>query len=150
MSWTPDQWKEYQRTGKKPDQETDVKKQKYGNKRTEVDEPSSTRINLKPMSVNDAWKGRRFKSDNYKEYEAIVLRMLPEIDLPKPPYAIHFKFGFSSTASDWDNCIKPTQDVIAKRYNFNDKHIRKGIVETEIVKKGKEYFEFKIENLKSC
>lgn len=38
MSWTPDQWKEYQRSGKKPDQETDVKKQKYGNKRTEIDE----------------------------------------------------------------------------------------------------------------
>lgn len=149
MILTPDQFKEYQRTGKLPGVNPVAKKQKYGDSK-ELIQSSGTRVNVKPMSVNDAWKGRRFKSDNYKEYEAIVLRMLPEIELPRPPYIIHFKFGFSSTASDWDNCIKPTQDVIAKKYKFNDKHIRKGIVETEIVKKGNEYFEFKIENLKSC
>lgn len=35
--WTTEQFKEYQKSGKKPDTETDVNKQKYGNKRTEVD-----------------------------------------------------------------------------------------------------------------
>ena len=107
-----------------------------------------TRLNLKPLSVNCAFQGKRFKTNAYKVFEKTALRMLPTIQLPQPPYLIYLEFGFSSIASDWDNCIKTTQDVLSKKYNFNDKHIRKGIVETEIVKKGCEYFEFKIENLK--
>lgn len=110
---------------------------------------SPIRISLKPLSVNDAYKGRRFKTDEKKifDYQASIL--LPEkIFLPKPPFKIYFKFGFSSAASDWDNCIKPTQDAIAKKYGFNDKLIRAGSVETEIVLKGMEYFEFCISTLK--
>lgn len=107
-----------------------------------------TRIELKPLSVNEAWKGRRFKTEDYKKYERNLLLMLPKkLEIPEPPFLITFKFGFSSSASDWDNCIKTTQDVLAKKYKFNDKLIRKGIVETEIVPKGKEYLEFKIETL---
>lgn len=124
------------------------KKSKYNNVKVELCQTGNTRIKIKPLSVNDAWQGRRFKTDKYKNYESVLLRMLPTIQLPQPPYLIYLKFGFSSSASDWDNCIKTTQDVLSKKYNFNDKHIRKGIVETEIVKKGCEYFEFKIENLK--
>ena len=67
--------------------------------------------------------------------------------LPLPPYFIHFVFGFSSVSSDWDNCIKTTQDCIAEKYNFNDKLIRRGLVDIEIVPKGKEFFTFKIEHL---
>ena len=73
--------------------------------------------------------------------------MLPgEYKMPPPPYQIYFKFGFSSKLSDWDNPIKSCQDAIAKKYKFNDKLIRRGVVETEIVPRGKEYFEFKIEH----
>ena len=107
-----------------------------------------TRINIKPLSVNEAWQGRRFKTDKYKSYENTVLWLLPKIKLPKPPYEIHLKFGFSSKASDWDNPIKPTQDILSKKYGFDDKHIRKGVVETELVKRGEEYFEFKIKTYK--
>lgn len=108
-----------------------------------------TRIELKALSVNEAWRGRRFKTDAYKKYEQNLTLMLPKnIVIPEPPFVINLKFGFSSAASDWDNCIKTTQDILAKKYKFNDKLIRKGIVETEIVPKGKEYLEFKIETLK--
>ena len=104
-----------------------------------------TKIAIKPLSVNSAWQGRRFKSDDYKYWTIKVLTLLPATyNLPKPPYEIRFTFGFSSSASDWDNCIKTAQDVIAKKYNFNDKLIRKGVVETEIVPKGKEFFSFSI------
>lgn len=107
------------------------------------------RIELKPLSVNEAWKGRRFKTDAYKKYEQNLSSMLPiKTIIPAPPFLITLKFGFSSASSDWDNCIKTTQDVLAKKYKFNDRLIRKGIVETEIVPKGKEYLEFKIETLK--
>jgi len=105
------------------------------------------RVEIKPMSVNDAWKGRRFRTDEYRQYQRDLLWLLPKIKLPPPPYELHFKFGFSSSASDWDNPIKPTQDILSKKYGFNDKLIRKAIVETEMVPKGKEYIEFEIKTL---
>jgi len=103
-----------------------------------------THIDIKPLSVNEAWKGKRFKTDSYKVYENSVLWLLPKITIPEPPFVIHFKFGFSSTLSDWDNPVKPFQDILSKKYKFNDKLIRRAIVETEIVEKGKEYIEFEI------
>ena len=102
------------------------------------------RINIKPISVNDVWKGKRYKTDLYKSYESVLLYKLPKITLPDPPFEIYFKFGFSSSASDWDNPIKPIQDILSKKYGFNDKLIEKGVVETEKVKKGQEYFEFEL------
>lgn len=103
-----------------------------------------TRVFIKPLSVNECWKGRRFKSKAYSVYEKQVLLTLKPIKLPPAPYELKLKFGFSSKASDWDNCIKPLQDCLAKKYKFNDKLIRRGVVETEIVAKGKEFFEFEI------
>lgn len=107
------------------------------------------RINIKPISVNCAFKGRRFKTDIYERYEAKLLWLLPKISLPPPPYELYFKFGFSSKLSDWDNPIKPTQDILSKKYGFNDKLIRRAVVETEIVPKGKEYIEFEFKTLEN-
>jgi len=107
------------------------------------------RLNEKPLSVNDAWKGKRYKTDEYKLYQTKLLWLLPKkIDIPDPPFEIYFKFGFSSTLSDWDNPVKPLQDILSKKYGFNDKLIRRGIVDTEIVPIGKEYFEFELKTLK--
>lgn len=105
------------------------------------------RVNIKPLSVNRAWKGERCKTDEYRTYQNTLLWLLPKTTIPPPPYELHFKFGFSSTLSDWDNPVKPTQDIISKKYGFNDKLIRKAIVETEIVPKGKEFIEFEIKTL---
>ncbi len=109
------------------------------------------KINIKPMSVNEAFKGRRFHTDKHRIWYNNLLLLLPkrkDIDFPiEPPYQIYLKFGFSSKSSDWDNPIKQVQDCLADRYNFNDKLIKRGIVETEIVPKGKEYFEFEISHL---
>ena len=102
------------------------------------------RVNVKPLSVNEAWKGRRYKTDKYLAYETELFYKLPKITLPKPPYEVYFRFGFSSMSSDWDNPVKPTQDVLSKKYGFNDKLIKRAVVETEKVKRGDEYFEFEI------
>tara|TARA_R110000782_G_C14607120_1_gene391722 strand:+ start:230 stop:580 length:351 start_codon:yes stop_codon:yes gene_type:complete len=107
-----------------------------------------TEIKIKPMSVNLAWMGKRFKTPAYKKYEKIVLLMLPKnIEIPEPPFVLTLEFGFSSAASDWDNPIKPFQDILSKKYDFNDKLIKKGIVSVENVKKGEEYIKFKIETM---
>lgn len=106
------------------------------------------KIHTKPLSINEAYIGRKFATIKLKWYKETLNNLLPSnYQLPNPPYFITFKFGFSSPNSDWDNCIKTTQDAIATKYNFNDKLIRRGLVDIEIVPKGKEYFTFKIETL---
>lgn len=105
------------------------------------------RINLKPVSVNECFTGRRFKTDLYKRYIDSIGFMAPKIKMPEPPFQIHLKFGFSNEASDFDNCVKTTIDSLAKKYGFNDKLIRRAIIDIEIVPVKKEYFEFEITTL---
>lgn len=104
-------------------------------------------VNMKPMSVNGAWQGRRFKSDEYKAYTDSCMSILPNIELPLPPYRINFTFGVSNPASDWDNPVKPIQDILQSRYKFNDKDIYEAFVKKVIVPKRMEYFEFEILHL---
>ncbi len=101
-------------------------------------------ISEKPLSVNEAWKGKRFKTDKYKNYEYKLLYLLPQIVLPPPPFEIYLVFGFSNIASDFDNPTKLLIDIMQKKYNFNDKHIYRAVIEKKIVKRGQEYFGFKI------
>ena len=100
---------------------------------------------IKPLSVNKCWQGKRFKTKEYKVYETELLYTLPNLTLPKPPYSVYFEFGFSNKASDWDNPVKPLQDILQKKYGFNDKDIYKAAVVKKIVKKSEEYFKFEIE-----
>lgn len=106
-------------------------------------------VNIKPLSVNEAWQGKRFKSPAYKKYETAVLFMLPKIKLPDPPYRISFVFGMSNIMSDWDNPIKPIQDILQKKYDFNDRHVMEANVVKKKVPKGQEYFSFLIETIVS-
>ena len=74
--------------------------------------------------------------------------MLPKINIPEPPFTVYYEFGFSSIASDLDNPVKPLQDVLQKRYEFDDKHIHEMLVRRVKVKKGEEYLRFQIKSLK--
>lgn len=106
-------------------------------------------VEIKAMSVNQCWQGRRYKTKKYSQYEKDLLDILPSrILIPtKGPMKLYIRFGHSNPAFDWDNGIKPFQDVLQKRYGFNDKRIYLAIVEKEIVPKGKEYIYFKISRL---
>lgn len=105
------------------------------------------KLKIKPLSVNNAWRGRRFKTKDYKEYEKEIIYQLPTIKLPDPPYQIIFEFGLSNKASDWDNPVKPLQDILQKKYKFDDKLIYEGIVRKIIVPKGQEYFSAEINHI---
>ena len=105
------------------------------------------RINMKPMSVNRAWQGRRFKSDEYEAYQAEMLCRLPAGKLPDPPYRVSYEFGFSRKDSDIDNPVKPTQDILQKKYRFDDKEIYEAHLKKTIVKKGCEFVRVKIEHI---
>lgn len=107
-----------------------------------------TKINIKPISVNECWQGKRFKTPKYNVYEKTMLLLLPKIKLPQPPYAVYYEFGFSSANSDLDNPIKPLQDILQKKYLFNDKDIFEMVVKKFKVKKREEYLKFEIKSIK--
>lgn len=105
-------------------------------------------VSIKPLSVNQCWQGKRYKTDLYTKYEHDVLFLLPRLTLPLPPYKLELVFGVSSLLSDVDNPVKPTIDCLQKKYKFNDKLINELIVKKLMAPKGKEYFGFKISSLK--
>lgn len=106
------------------------------------------KLNEKPLSVNLAWKGKRFKTDLYKDYEKAISLRLPagKID-PKQMLRIEFFFGFSNKASDLDNPVKLLIDIAQKKYGFNDRNVYELNVRKCLVKKGAEFMQMGIFNL---
>jgi Holliday junction resolvase RusA-like endonuclease len=102
-------------------------------------------INIKPLSVNEAWKGRRFKTDKYKAYEKELMILLPKnAYIPKGEIVLNLEFGFSSKLSDFDNPVKLFVDCLQKRYGFNDRMIKSCTIDTVEVKKGCEFVRFRM------
>jgi len=102
-------------------------------------------LGIKPVSVNKAWKGRRFKTPAYKAFERDLLLMLPrKIEIPDGALHLSLMFGFSSKRADIDNPIKLVTDVLQKKYGFNDNRIYKLDVEKTDVAKGHEFIGFAI------
>jgi len=104
-------------------------------------------VKIKALSVNEAYRGRRFKTNKYKAFEQELWYLLPNKNIPKGKLEIYYKFGLSSKGSDYDNCIKAFQDILQKKYVFNDNLIYKATIEKEDVKKGEEYIKFEIKKL---
>ena len=102
---------------------------------------------IKTLSVNDAWKGRRFKTDQYKAYEKELLLLLPNIEIPEGKLQLEIIVGFSSRASDIDNIIKPFLDILQKKYSFNDSRIYRLIIDKTITEKGSEFVAWEISEL---
>lgn len=105
------------------------------------------RIGVKPLSVNEVWQGRRFKTPKYNSYSKLVLLSLPKFRLPAPPYRLFYEFGVSSKLADIDNNIKPFQDLLCQKYGFDDREIFELNVRKVITARGREYISFRIETL---
>lgn len=107
------------------------------------------KIIVKPLSVNQCWKGRRFKTQQYEDYEQVVLLLLPRKEISNTnKLQIKIEVGFSNKNSDLDNCLKPFLDILQTKYRFNDKQIYKIEIEKKIVEKKKEYISFEISDYK--
>jgi len=92
-------------------------------------------IPVKPMSVNVAWQGRRFKTRVYKNYQECLgwhlkkycdlkirdeVEMVVEVHLQNKTYA----------QSDVDNFLKPLLDTLVEyKVLDNDRFVRKLTVE---------------------
>lgn len=105
-------------------------------------------LNIKALSVNQQWKGQRYKTDLYKLYEKTVLNVLPKMDIEEKPLKLILVFGFSSKLQDIDSGLKAFLDILVKKYGVDDRFIFELSVKKEIVKKGFEFIKFKFEYMK--
>lgn len=97
------------------------------------------KANIKPLSVNECWQGRRFKTEKYKWYELELISILPEdVDITDK---LNVEFGISKM-SDIDNPLKPFLDILQKKYKINDRNINELTVKKTVVKRGKEFIFF--------
>ena len=103
-------------------------------------------LQIKPLSVNECFKGRRFRTIKYDVFIKNMLLLLPlKLDIPdETNIKLAIEFGFSSKASDIDNCCKSFIDCLVKKYKVDDRFIYEMHVFKTIVKKGEEYIKFKI------
>ena len=103
------------------------------------------KLNEKPLSVNEAWQGKRFKTPIYKIYEETILLSMPKAKIEtEQMLRIEFFFGFSNKASDLDNPVKLLLDIAQKKYGLNDKNVFELNVRKCIVKKGEEFIQMGI------
>lgn len=105
------------------------------------------KLNIKPLTVNQAWQGKRFKTPKYNKYINDMLCILKPLKIPERQLHIDVTFGLSSKLSDIDNPLKCFIDCLQKKYDFNDKRIYKLTVQKIDVKKGEEFIEFEIKEL---
>ena len=106
------------------------------------------KVNIKPLSVNEAWQGRRFKTPKYNKYIKDMLTILPPLKVSNNKLELEITFGLSSVAADIDNPLKCFIDCLQKKYGFDDKMIYRLIVNKDIVKRGKEYIKFNLYDIK--
>lgn len=102
------------------------------------------RLAIKPLSVNECWRGRRFKTPKYEAYEREVLYMLKKEVIPQGRLFLRLMVGVSSKNADVDNVIKPFLDILQKKHGFDDKKVYLLEVEKEDVPKGKEFIQYQI------
>jgi len=105
-------------------------------------------VKIKPLSVNRAFQGRRFKTKEHKKYEEELLWLLKGKKKVKGFYSISFIFHIKNfLVSDVDNLAKITSDCIVKAGLVDDDrfclemHLKK-------VRSKEDWFEFKIKPLK--
>lgn len=105
------------------------------------------KLQIKPLSVNSVWQGKRFKTPEYKKYEHDLLLILPNkhyIFDHAAKLRVRYCFGFSNRCSDLANPEKPFTDILVKKYGFDDRQIYEMHLEKVIVKKGCEFIDFEI------
>lgn len=102
------------------------------------------KIKLKPLSNNRMWKGRKFKTDDYQDFERVLLIVLRKVKpyIPEGPVAFDLRIGVSERF-DGDNAIKPILDICQKYCNhFDDVNVYDYHVQKRLVDVGNEYIQF--------
>lgn len=80
-------------------------------------------LDAKPLSVNRAWQGRRFKSLEYKVYERRIAALLQQCGVKKVEGRVQITYRFclkNYALTDADNLVKPLQDILVKMGAIDD------------------------------
>lgn len=109
----------------------------------------SGELDIKPLSTNKMYTGRKRKSVWYKAYQREVHKKLEESGLFDPTkkvvgtYKLELEIGVSNSAFDASNAIKPFEDILSGHFKFNDKIIFFVSCRKYVVYKGEEFLRFK-------
>lgn len=79
-------------------------------------------LHVKPLSLNDSWRGRHFPTTAKEQYETRLRYSLPKCAVVgKPYYNVEYDFHLKNFAlTDWDNLPKVTQDCLVERGIIKD------------------------------
>jgi Holliday junction resolvase RusA-like endonuclease len=84
---------------------------------------SKITLEIRPLSVNAAWQGRRFKTKAYKAYEGSISLLMKgqRFEPISGPCVAFYTFYLKSILrSDGDNLIKCVQDCMVKNGVIQD------------------------------
>lgn len=81
----------------------------------------SLKIDIKPISINASFQGRRFKTSLCNDYEKELWVLLPKKPMIKGEVEIWFDFFLVNYAkTDISNLVKVTEDILVKKGYFED------------------------------
>ena len=104
-------------------------------------------LDIKPISINKAFRGRRFKTQECNDYEDDFMKIAPRQKMIEGIVEIEYKFYTKNhKMADIDNMIKVTQDLLVKcHYIEDDRKIYKLIVYK--IPSDRDYMEIEIKKL---
>lgn len=105
---------------------------------------ATIQLDIKPLTVNKAWQGKRFTTKDYKKYTEDCLLLLPRVEVQASKYEIIYRFYLiHHKTTDYDNLIKPLQDIIVKKGIIpDDKYIYRAVIEK--IPSTRDYIEIEI------
>jgi Holliday junction resolvase RusA-like endonuclease len=78
-------------------------------------------INIKPLSVNKAFKGRHCKTPECKQYEDLLWYLLPKQAKIKGMVRVDYRFFLRNhKITDGSNLIKVLEDILVKKGYIED------------------------------
>jgi Holliday junction resolvase RusA-like endonuclease len=78
-------------------------------------------LNIKPISTNQLFQGRRFKTKKYDDFIATALSLMPKREIVKGKIGMNIDFYFKTAErSDIDNLLKAILDSIVKAGYIED------------------------------
>lgn len=104
-------------------------------------------VPVQALSLNQAYSGKKYKSDKFNEFEQAVTAYLYSIKLPRvrkgDPIYLYFEFGLP-TRQDVSNSIKIFEDLLFKFIGSDDRYVMAIHSKKITVKKDDCYIKFDI------
>lgn len=104
-------------------------------------------IPIQPLSQNQAWAGKRWKSQDYKTYEAALQIYFHKFTLPKlkkkERFYLYLEFG-ATYRQDCSNGIKLFEDCLCKFLGVDDRDVMAIFTRKIITKKVDSFIRFNI------